>query len=53
MKQTQMSVKITNGDYLQLEELRIYLFKNKEVKLSKRALLGWIITKAKNDIIKK
>ncbi|MEY3499644.1 MAG: hypothetical protein RL308_1313 [Bacteroidota bacterium] len=53
MKQAQMSVKITNGDYIQLEELRVYLFKNKGVKLSKRALLAWIISKAKNEIIKK
>ena len=48
-----MTVKIGLIDYISINQLQLFLLKNRKMKLSKKALLGWIIQKAKNKLMKK
>jgi hypothetical protein len=48
-----MSIKIGLIDYVSMNEIQVYILKKRKLKISKKNLLGWIIQKAKIEILKK
>lgn len=48
-----MTIKIGLIDYVSMNEIQVYLLKKRKLKISKKNLLGWIIQKTKNEMLKK
>jgi len=47
-----MTIKIGLTDYVSVNQIQLYILKSKKIRLSKKAILSWIINKTKIELLK-
>ena len=47
-----ISIKIGLIDYVSINQIQLFILKSKKIRLSKKAILGWLINKAKIELLK-